>query len=86
MESVLDLKPAAVPSAVAQVSCVLDGVFLLRLWMLWGSEVERLGVASLYPGPVDVYVGTTATVLNDCIPTAAGPVDVAKETEVGCVD
>ena len=81
--SVLDVGPATVPSSLEQVlSIVLGGspsaaVDVLR------PEVERLNVASLSPGPVDICVDTAATVVNGCVTVAWGSVDVAVRTEGG---
>ena len=86
VESVLDVAPAAVPSSVEQMSSVVVGVSPSAGVHALGPEVERLNVASLAPGPVDVCMGTAAIVVDDCITAAVGPIDVAVQTEGGlCV-
>ena len=82
--SVLDVVSAAVPSSLDQVlSIVLGGSPSAAVDAL-GLEVERLNVASLSPGPVDICVDTAATVVVDaCVTAALGPGDVAVWTEGG---
>ena len=48
-----------------------------------GLKVERLSVAILSPGPVDICVETAATVVDGYVTAAARPVDLAVQTEGG---
>ena len=83
VESVLDVGTAAVQLSVEQVSSVaVAGSPSVAVDAL-GPEVERLSVASLSPGPVDICVETAATVVDGSVFVAAGPVDVTVQTDGG---
>ena len=81
VDSVLDLEPPVVPSSSNRVPSVVVGE---SLWVdedALGQELVRLSIASLSPEPLDDCVGTTATVAEDGVTAAGGPVDVVNQTE-----
>ena len=80
-EPVLYVEPAGVPSSVDLLPSSVVALSHLAAADILGPAVWRLSVASSSPGPVDICVGTAATVVDDCIAPASGQVDSAVQIE-----
>ena len=83
VESVLNVRPAAVPMSVEQLSSVVVSGSPFAAVDTLGPEVEQLSVVTLSPGPVDICVETAATAADGCVIVAAGPIHVSVQTDGG---
>ena len=81
VELLLEMEPAGVPSSTDRVPSIVVGGSLSGDVDAVGLKMEWLSDASSSPEPVDVCTETTATVTKDGVTAAAGPVDVAVQTE-----